>query len=157
MYDFPNKIFSLILVFIMLVVTPTVWVYINNDGNQKREAFNETTKFLDKVTDRGKITKQDLDELYLGLNATGGTYDATVERHMQTPTPDPNNPKENRMVYINMDYMDKDTGKPIEMVQGDLVTVKVKEVGTSPAKRLLWLVLKLDSSKDVITLTSMVK
>lgn len=157
MYDFPSKIVMLVLIFLSAVIIPSTWLYIHNDMTQQRSALNEVTSFIDKSTDKGVITKEDVDNLQVSLNATGGMYDAEIERHMQVPTPDIENPKNNRMVYIKMDYIDKATGKGIQMVEGDLITVKAKEIGVSPAKRMIWAVLRLDLPKETISLTSMVK
>lgn len=148
MTDFPNKIFTIILTFIMLVVAPLLWVYVRGEMVAQRLVLNEVTQFLDKVTDKGFITKEDLDDLYFAVNASGGTYDVQVRRYVRMATQDENG--ETRTLYFNADLDG-------QMNQGDIVKVTVQELGTSPAKRLLWLILRVDEGKTKFSLAAAVR
>lgn len=70
--DFVNKIVTVVLTFIMLVIAPITWEYVRSEMITERLVLNEMVQFLDKVTDKGTITAEDLDDLYLGVNSTGG-------------------------------------------------------------------------------------
>lgn len=155
MLDFPNKVVTLILVFLMLVVAPLIWMFSRDDMVSQRLALNEMTQFLDKTTDKGYIEAQDIDDLYLGLNATGGTYDVKVRRYM--PTPIPAGSGQSRLLYKNVDYYDKVNKKAIKLNKGDIVKLTVEEVGYSSARRLLWTVLRFDSGKQKTTLSASVR
>lgn len=148
MTDFPNKIFTIILTFIMLVVAPLLWVYVRGEMVAQRLVLNEVTQFLDKVTDKGFITKEDLDDLYFAVNASGGTYDVQVRRYVRMATQDENG--ETRTLYLNADLDG-------QMNQGDIVKVTVQELGTSPAKRLLWSILRVDEGKTKFSLAAAVR
>lgn len=154
MYDFPNKVITILLVFFMLVIAPSVWMYEREEMISDRLVLNEMSRFLDTVTDKGTITEQDINDLYVGLNASGGTYDVKVKRYIYAPTPTANSP---RAIYINVPYYDKNTNKPSVMTQGDLVKVTVDEVGISPAKRLLWNLLHLDTQSTKMSLSATVQ
>lgn len=155
MIDFPNKVVTIVLVFLMLVVAPITWMYVRDDMTSERLVLNEVVQFIDKSTDTALITQQSMDDLYIGLNASGGTYD--VEVKLYTPTPIPTGAGESRLLYSNIDYINKDTGEPVMMNKGDLVKVSVQEIGLSPAKKILWTLLRMDSAKTEITLSGSVR
>lgn len=148
MVEFPNKIFTILLVFLMLVVAPLTWQYVRSDMRAERLALNEVSQFIDRVTDKGSITQEDIDDLYLGVNATGGTYDVQVKRYIrqsiQTST------GETKTLYLSDDYKG-------DMNLGDVVKVTVEEIGISPAKRLLWSLLRVDEGQGSFTLAGSVR
>lgn len=146
--DFPNKIFTIVLVFLMLVVAPLLWVYVRGEMVAQRLVLNEVTQFLDKVTDKGFITQEDLDDLYYAINASGGTYDVRVRRYVRMSTQDENG--ETRTLYLNAELNG-------QMNQGDVVKVTVEELGTSPTKRLLWSILRVDEGKTKFSLAAAVR
>lgn len=160
MVDFPNKVVTIILVFLMLVVAPIVWSYVRADMVAERTILNEVVSFIDKVTDKGTITEQDLDELYVAVNASGGTYDVQVKRYVRVATKDLNavDPdKAVKTVYVNADIINTTTGEPEDMNSGDMVKVSVKSLGSSPTKNLLWNVLKLDTNDTDFSLSGSVR
>lgn len=149
MTDFINKIVTVVLTFILLVIAPITWDYVRGEMVTERLVLNEMSMFLDKVTDKGTITEDDLDDLYLGVNSTGGTFDVDVKRYIRMSTEDEfGNP---RTVYLSVDYENE------QMNLGDIVKVTVKEVGISPAKRLLWTVLRVDSAESKFSLAASVR
>lgn len=152
--DFANKIVTVVLVFIMLVVSPTFWLYVRDDMISERLVLNEVAQFIDKATDKGEVTEQDIDDLYIGINAVGGTYDVKVTRYM--PTPIPMGSGKSRIVYSNVEYTD-DAGEALQLNKGDLIKVSVSSVGLTPAKQMLWTVLRMDSSKGDFSLSGAVR
>lgn len=148
MLDFINKVVSITLVFIMMVLAPITISYMTTDMVAQREVLAEMSQFIDKVTDKATITQTDLDDLYLNLNATGGVYDATVKRYIRLATQ--NDDGSTKVIYMADDTVD---GLNI----GDVVKVEVKEVGVSSAKRLLWLLLGIDKGTFETTLAGTVR
>ena len=148
----------------MLVVAPITWSYVRADMVAERLILNEVVSFIDKVTDKGTITDQDLDELYIAVNASGGTYDVKVDRYVRIATKDlnSNDPEKTvKTVYINSDLtiLNPDTGKyePADMNSGDMVRVTVTELGSSPTKNLLWNLLKLETNDTDFSLSGSVR
>lgn len=135
MLDFINKVVTITMVFILMVIAPITISYMTTDMVSQREVLNEMTQFIDKVTDKAIITQTDLDDLYVSLNATGGTYTATVKRYIRLATQ--NDDGSTKVIYMADDTVDT-------LNIGDVVKVEVQEIGVSPAKRLLWLLLGID-------------
>lgn len=147
MVDFPNKVVTIILVFVMMVLAPITWVYVRSEMVSQRLVLNEMANFIDKVTDKASITKQDLDDLYVGVNAAGGTYDVRVKRYIRTSVQDGST---TRTLYLADDSVGT-------LNIGDVVKVTVVEVGTSPTKRLLWSLLRIDSGDGKFSLAGSVR
>lgn len=161
MTDFINKVIEIILIFILLVLAPLTISYMINEMISERTALNEVSQFIDRVTDKQMITKSDVDDLYLALSATGGTYDITVKRYVPVAVPvsDVNGVTETtRATYIVADDADNlNSSTPIKLDVSDVVKVSVKEMTLSPAKRMLWNVLKLDTGKLEFSLAGSVR
>lgn len=138
----------------MLVIAPITWMYVRDDMITERLVLNEVAQFIDKTTDKATITQQDIDDLYIAVNASGGTYDVEVNRYVSTPTP--SDVGDSRMLYSNVDYLDVD-GKPLDLIKGDVIKVTAEEIGLSPAKKLLWTLLRVDSGSSKITLAGSVR
>jgi len=149
LFDYVNRVVMVILIFVMLVVPPVLFSYVRAEMKAERIALNEVELFLDKVTDKGTITDQDLNDLYLGIAATGGIYDVKVSRliRISTLTED----GRIRTIYLDENY------ENTRMNMGDLVKVTVTEIGVSPAKRLLWHVLRIDEGKFEFSLVAAVR
>lgn len=147
MLDYINKVVTIVLVFLMLVIAPLTWVYVRDEMITDRLVLNEIASFIDRVTDKASINEQDLDDLYIAVNATGGTYDVKVKRYVRTSV---NDGGEVRTVYI----ADSNVGS---LNTGDVVKVTVKEVGISPTKRLLWSLLRIDMGKSQYSLAGSVR
>ena len=138
MSDYINKIVTLLLVFLMLVLGPLTFSYLSDEMTSKRLILNDVTTFLDKVTDQAVITDDDLNDFYLALNSHGMVLDATVTRYIATP-------------YVGVDgkaesgYFIVDDIK--ELNSGDIIKVSVEEIAISPGRRLMYYVLKVDTGK----------
>lgn len=153
MVDFPARVFMVILTFVMLVIAPLLNVYIRAEMTAERVILNEIVQFIDKTTDKGTIVRNDLDELYVGVNAAGGVYDVKVKRYKKESVPT-ENPGETRVIYLSQPLY---TDNGDVMALGEVVKVTVTEVGVSPTKRLLWSVLRMDSGGKPITLAGSVR
>lgn len=153
MIDFPNKIVTIVLVFLMLVVSVITYSYVRGQMLSDRMVLNEAVAFIDKVKDKASITPEDLDDLYLGVNASGGTYDVSVQRLIRMATKDEDGTS--RTVYLN-DTKNLGEGT-VNMNVGERVKVTVKEVGVSPAKRLLWTLLRIDETRSEYSLVGAVR
>lgn len=148
MLDYVNRIVQVILIFLMLVVPAILFSYVRGEMKAERLVLNEVELFLDNVTDKGTITDADLNDLYLGVAASGGNYNVQVDRliRMSTLTED----GKIRTIYLNENY------EGTQMNLGDLVKVNITEIGISPAKRLLWNILRLDEGKFQFSLVASV-
>ena len=65
MSDFLNKVVTIILIFIMLVLAPLLVSYKTNDMLGRRLILNDVTTFIDQVKDTATITEDDINKLYL--------------------------------------------------------------------------------------------
>lgn len=148
MFDYPAKVFSILLIFMMCALSPFLSAYMESEALSNRLALNEVEMFLDKVTDKATITQADLDDLYLAIAATGGIYDVEVKRLIRLSTKLPDDSV--RTLYLSQDYIGE------TMKSGDLVKVTVTDIGLTPAKRLKWYVLRLDEGKFHFSLTASV-
>lgn len=143
MTDFINKVISLILVFAMLVLGPLVNSYTKSEMLAQRSILNEVQVFIDKVKDTASISESDINDLYIACNAYGIAVDVKVKRIIRTVVTrnDPANINNDALtVYIAVDEM----GDLININVGDSVQVSIEEIGVSPARKLVYSVLKID-------------
>lgn len=154
MFDFPNRVITAVLVFIMLVVGPLLYVYVRQDMITQREVLNQMQQFLSTVSDSEQITQQDITNLNIGVNASGGVYSVLVKRY--TATPLPTSAGNSRLLYTRVDYLDS-SGNPITMNKGDLVKVIVTPIGVSPTQRLLSSILGLEQDTRSVSLVEAVQ
>ncbi len=165
MSDFINKVITLILIFVMLVLAPLLISYVSEEAVTERMILNEVNLFIDKVTDKKTITEYDLDDLYLGVNSHGGVYNVTVDRYMVIEEPLGNGDSGTRLVYMRVDDAVKLMNGEIEDLEdgqvtlntSDVVKVHVEEAVLSPAKRLLWILLRIDEGNFEFSLAGTVR
>ncbi len=150
MTDFINKVITIILIFVLLVLAPLLISYMSTDMVTERLVLNEVTQFIDRVTDKGEITDSDINDVYLGVNSHGGVYDVKVERYIRTATEDPLKADTIKTVYYNTDNIGN-------LNVGDVVKVHVEEVGMSNSKRLLWQLLRIDKGQFEFSLAGTVR
>lgn len=154
MTDFINKVITIILIFILLVLAPLLISYMSTDMVTERLVLNEATQFIDRVTDRGVITNLDLNDIYLGVNSHGGVYDVKVERYI--PIVESIDGKTKLSYYRDNTIVEKAEIYLILNVN-DVVKVHVEEVGMSNSKRLLWQLLRIDKGKFEFSLAGTVR
>lgn len=158
MTDFFNKVISVILIFVMLVLAPLLISYASTDMVRERLVLNDVTQFIDKVTDKSVITDYDMNDLYLAVNSHGNSYDVVVDRYqlLEEPLPDGST----KLVYMKHDDMYElivGNVKEVELNVKDVVKVHIKETGLTPGKRLFWSVLKVDKGKFEFSLAGTVR
>ncbi|MBR1453189.1 MAG: hypothetical protein IJ593_00870 [Lachnospiraceae bacterium] len=142
MSDFINKIITVILVFLMLVVAPMLISYKTDDILARREILNDVEVFIDKVSDTASITKDDINKLYLDCNSHGLTVNVSVSRLIETSAFDEYN-QEARINYFSID--DKDDIEFLTSInKGDIIKVTVEEVTVSHSRLALFRILGLD-------------
>ena len=158
MSDFLNKVITIILIFVMLVLGPLLISYASTDMVAERLILNDVTQFIDKVTDKSLITAYDVNDLYMGVNSHGNSYDVTVERYqlIEEPLPDGST----KLVYLKHDdTYDLTIGEvdSVELNIKDVVKVTVKETSLSPGKRMFWNVLRIDKGSFEFSLAGTVR
>mgnify|MGYP000992899581 FL=1 len=155
MSDYINKIITLILIFIMLVIGPLTFSYLSDELTSQRMILNEVTEFLDKITDQATVSQSDLDDFYLAINSYGIVLDAKVERYMQTPSIGVDGNMEN-IYFMANDFSDLKSDEQMQLFAGDVIKVTVEEVSVSPGRRLMYYVLKVDSGKYNLSMSATV-
>lgn len=140
MSDFINKIVSIALVFVMLVLAPLLISYKTDEMLAKRQILNEVANFIDMVKDTGSLTQDNLDKLYIDCNAYGLAVDVKVKRLIRTEVT-----KDGEATTL---YFTVDSVEDLEsMNKGDVVKVTVEEIGISSARRLTYNLLKVDEGR----------
>ena len=159
MTDFINKVITIVLIFVMLVLAPLLISYMSTDMVAERLILNDVTQFIDKVTDKGLLTNYDLNDLYLAVNSHGGAYEVKVERYQLLEEPLPNG--STKLLYLKHDDVDNmmegTVPDYINLNVKDVVKVHVEEVSLSTGKRLLWSVLRVDKGKFEFSLAGTVR
>ena len=166
MTDFLNKVITIILIFIMLVMAPLLISYASTDMVSERLILNEVTQFLDKMVDRETLTYDDLNSLYLSVNSHGGAYDVELSLYHPASIYIPNDDGSEtivKYVFIKSDEIDNwkytnnvSNRKDINLSQNDVIKVHVKSIGSTPSKELLWSILRMDKGDFDITLAGTV-
>ena len=158
MSDFINKVITIVLIFVLLVLAPLLISYMSTDMVTERLILNDVSQFIDKVTDKALITQYDLNDLYLAVNSHGGAYEVVVERYQLLEEPVPGSGT--KLLYLKHDdTYDLMTGKEdeIELNIKDVVKVHVEEVSMSAGKRLFWTILRVDKGKFEFSLAGTVR
>lgn len=163
MSDFLNKVITIILIFVLLVLAPLLISYMSTDMVTERLVLNDVTQFIDKVTDKALITQQDLDELYMAVNSHGNSFDVDVYRYQLVEEDLPG--EKTKTLYLKLDDVEileaaedneKDKYK-VKLNIKDVVKVHVEESALSPGKRLFWTILRVDKGKFSFSLAGTVR
>jgi hypothetical protein len=149
MSDFLNKVVTIILIFIMLVLAPLLVSYKTNDMLGRRLILNDVTTFIDQVKDTATITEDDINKLYLDCNSHGLNVDVKIKRLIRTEIT-----KEDVAMTT---YFAVDNFSEISALNtGDVIQVHVEEVAFSTARRLTYTLLKIDEGPFEFTLAGAV-
>ena len=182
MTDFVNKVITLVLIFVMLVLAPLLISYMSTDMITERLVLNDVSQFIDKVTDKSLVSEHDLDSLYLAVNSHGQAYNVTVKKYqvLEEENPTGGELSTTKLIYVNMDelelltngtlvYTDQDAevkeGKIaagvkkdyVDLEPRDVIKVHVEEVSMSPGKRLFWTLLRVDKGPFEFSLAGTVR
>lgn len=152
MTDFINKVVSVILIFIMLILAPIMISYKTEEMIAKRAILNDVDTFIDKVCDAATIKSSDINELYLKCNSHGMVMDVTVERLVYAMTLD-----ENTGEYIYDYVVDKSFNSGVTNLNpSDMIKVSVDEVVYSSTRRITYKLLGIDEGFFKFSLCGMV-
>lgn len=152
MTDFINKIITVILIFVMLVLAPLLISYKTDDMIAKREILNDVDTFIDKVTDAAILNSGDINELYMVCNSHGMVVDVTVERMVYAMTLDPKTNDYSYDYVVDTDFSTETT----HLNPNDMIKVTVKEKTYSSSRRLTYKLLKIDEGNFKFSLCGMV-
>lgn len=140
MTDFINKIITLALILILVIVAPLNLSYQSERNLSMMNILNEITLFLDKTTDKRSINQSDLDDFYLAINSYGMMMDADIV--IYAPVAEATTSYYIAAYNLNdiNDPVTKDlVEKPLEDIKpGYKLQVRVYEVSISPARRMMY-------------------
>jgi len=167
MSDYINKIITLVLIFVMLVIGPLTFSYLSDEMTSQRMILNEVTEFLDKVTDQGSISAADLDDFYLAINSHGLVLDAKVENYRMVAEPGTLDEKRNSYYFMVDDFRELGTDKNGDgiisegervrnLLKRDIIKVHLEEMAVSPGRRLMYYVLRIDTGKYELSMSAAV-
>ena len=148
MSNFITRVISLIIAFCMLVIGPLLYSYSITEMEERRELMNEVTLFLDKVTDKRSITEDDLAEFALEVSSHGMVLQPSVKRLVRTALTTPDG--EVIASYIAVDDLSV-------LNQKDVVQVTIEEITSSPYRRALFWILKIDEGAYHLERAQMVR
>lgn len=137
MHGFLSRIVGLILAFLMLIIAPLINAYGVQEMENKVELLNDVSEFLDKQTDKGGITDEDMDQFYVNVQSHGMILDVKVDRLVKTAT-------ESGDGTIHTTYIAADDNTILN--KHDILKVKITEKSSTPYKRLLNVVLRMDDN-----------
>ena len=143
-----TRIVSLLLIFLMLIIAPLIYAYSITEMEGRRLILNDVTQFLDKVTDKGTITEDDLTEFTLLINSHGIVIQPVVKRLVRASIVTPSG--EIRTIHIPVDDL-------TSLNQRDTVQVKLKEVSSSIYRRILKAILRVDESEFTLEMAAVVR
>ena len=149
MSDFINKVITIALIFILLVMAPLLISYKTDEMIAKRQILNDVANFIDMVKDTGSLSQDNLDKLYIECNSYGIAVDVKVKRLIRTEIAKDG---ESKTVYYSVDKVEELES----MNKGDIIKVTVEEIGISTARRLAYNILKLDEGKFEFSLAGTV-
>jgi len=130
LYGFINKILGVILCFILIVLM-LCNVMVSDQVQARRSIVAEVTNFVDEVTDTGVLTEKHAADLYLACSAYGPVCDVQILRFAKVVNPDPKSPGNTYITYVGADDI-------YTWNEGDLVRVKVTEVGMTGMANFLY-------------------
>lgn len=148
MHGFLSRVVALILVFLLLIVAPLLNTYGTQEMENRMGTLNDVSEFLDKVTDKGEISDDDLNEFYLAVESHGMTLDVKVSRLVKTATLLDDG-------TVSTTYISADNIHDLNV--NDIVKVELEEVSTTPYKKLLRMFLRLEDRQYTLDMAKMVK
>lgn len=143
-----SRIISLILVFLMLIIAPLIYSYSVSEMEDRRLLLNDVTRFLDKVTDKGTITEDDITEFALQVNSHGIVIKPTVKRLIRASVTTP----EGNVRTINVAVDDI-----YSLNQRDTVQVTLEEVSMSAYRKLVKAILRIDEGPYSLEMAAVVR
>lgn len=158
MEGFLSRLFGLILLFFLLIIAPLINAYGTQEMENRVEILNTTSEFLDKQTDKGNVTDQDLNQFYADIESHGVVFDVQVNRLVKVATKLKNGTI--HTTYIAADEEKKKNGKRdyvYDLNQEDILQVKIREKSSTPYKRLVNAFLRIDDNPYELDMAKTVK
>lgn len=158
MEGFLSRLFGLILVFFLLIIAPLINAYGTQEMEDRVEILNTTSEFLDKQTDKGNVTDEDLDQFYADIESHGVVFDVQVNRLVKVATKLKNG-------TIHTTYVAADEEKKVndkrdlvyDLNKEDILQVKIREKSSTPYKRLVNAFLRIDDNPYELDMAKTVK
>ena len=148
MHGFLSRIVGLILAFVMLIICPLINAYGVQEMEDRVELLNDVSEFLDKQTDKGGITDEDMDQFYVNVQSHGMILNVKVDRLVKTATT-----AGDRTIHTTYIAADDNT----VLNKHDILRVKLTEQSSTPYKRLLAVFLRIDDDPYKLEMAKMVK
>lgn len=145
-----GTVVSGILVILLLVVTPLYYIGIVEWAKAENEVIADTRNLIDEVIDTRVLTDDMMADYNLSLAAKSNYYRATITREVKVVNPDPLNPGKTHTNYMVVDDI-------TNWNKGDLITVKVEQVGTNYFRTISRAMLGLDIQSNDIQMTGRVR
>lgn len=133
MGDIFGKVFGVILAFILCILAPITVSVMADDMSDRRILYSEMTNFVDEVVDTATITKEQLTDLYAGLNSYGPLCEVKITRYMRAANPDSKGQVE--VTYMPVD-ISVNTPSKVSFNTGDLVKVELRAVDYAGVQRV---------------------
>lgn len=173
MTDFVNRVLNLVILFTALVIAPLLFTFLSSQLTDQRLILNEVTEFLDKTSDKAAMNEYDIDKLYMKLNSHGMLLDVEVERLIYAPTTNADGvlienyikadtitdiirQNEQKAVNAGKNKKDREVAE-IRFNSNDSIRVRVREIGTSTSRRVLYTILKIDTGPYELTMSATVQ
>lgn len=149
MNGFISKILGVIMCFIMIVLM-LANVMVSMQLQARRSIVAEVTNFVDEVTDTGTLDEKHVADLYLACSAYGPMCDVQILRYCKVVNPDPKNTGSTYTTYVGSEDI-------YNWNQGDVLKVKVTEVGPTGLSSFLYRVLGLSMGSVDFSLAGRVR
>lgn len=156
MTDIISKVIALLLAAALLLFAPLTISSMISDMSSRRIALNEVEQFIDKVTDKGSISYYDLDDLALGLAASGIAFDYEVYRYLGLKY-NTNGTVETAFILSDDDFSRLSSGNTISLSVGDMIQVEVNALEYTKQQTLMRDIFKLYSGQYTFTLAGTVR
>lgn len=130
MNGFISKILGVVMCFVMIVMM-LANVMVSDQVQARRSIVADVTNFIDEITDTGVLDEKHLADLYLACSTYGPVVDVQVLRYVRVVNPDPKNPGDTYTTYVGSDNI-------YQWNKGDLIKVKVTEVGPTGLASFLY-------------------
>lgn len=140
MGDSAVTIIAIFLAAILMFVFPLMTMADKSDDVSQLSIQNATTQFTNKIRTTGYLTQNDYDNFVLTLASTGNSYETeiTVQKLDQNPAKK-NSGAETAIgqnVYYTMYTTQVLESLPLELSEGDIVSVNIQNTNTTIAGQL---------------------
>lgn len=138
---------TIVLAVIMVVFAPMTWSYMYHDKQAEALIFNEMSTFIDRVTDKGSVNEEDMNQLYLDVNSHGIVVDVDVQRLIRVASPQDDGTT--KSVYFSANDL-------TETNPGDTIKVHVTEIGVSKGDVFLYAIVGVNEAPVDLTIAGVV-